>query len=713
MLNKLRLVPIVLIFISCNSNKEVLLSIAPIFTNQMVLQQKQNVPFWGISNPNTKISITASWGESSETSADKKGKWILKINTPAAGGPFQIKIKAELKEKINFFSKEIITTFNDVMIGEVWLASGQSNMGMMMEHEGCNDCIDNQKEEIANAKYHEIRMFRITEDLTGEGIKNQKWKIANLENAKEFNAVAYFFARKLYEKLDVPIGIISSAWGGTKIESWTSNKKLKKLSLIKKPLPKNIDIDLLQKERKNYNDSIAKINEKNLGFKTYELPKPYYVWTGQHDIWDIYKDKWANLDLEDIKYKGIQFDDSKWNNWPKFRISQKKSKNPGKFESVFDSNNLLSDGVIWFRTKININDISDDYFLLIEKGIDNIDQTFFNGEMIGNTYSVIDKRNYKIPKEILVKGSNTLSIRVTDLAGGGGFNSPLILKNYSTSRIIPFYKFKFKHHAFITNGSSAIVHNYSLNDLEEKSDQIKANIIQGYEVNSPGAYSILFEKMVAPIIPYKIKGTIWYQGESNVINYNEYQTLFSAMIDDWRNTWGYDFPFYYAQIAPYTYNENEFSQGLREAQRKTLDSTYKTGMAVLMDIGKEDDIHPPNKQDVGKRLALIALDKDYGFDIVSSGPLYKSHKNFKKYIDVDFDHKGSGFISKGKLKDFEIAGSDGVFYKASAKIIKNKVRVYSNKVNNPKHIRYGWKNWVIGSLFNKEGLPASSFNSLK
>jgi len=713
MLNKIRLVSIVLIFISCNSNKEVLLSIAPIFTNHMVLQQKQNVPFWGISNPNARISITTSWGESSVANADKKGKWNLKIKTPTAGGPFQIKIKAELREKLEFNSKELTTTFKDVMIGEVWLASGQSNMGMMMEHEGCGDCINNQEEEIANAKYNEIRMFRITEDLTGEGIKNQKWKIANPENAKKFTAVAYFFARKLHEKLDVPIGIISSAWGGTKAESWTSNKKLKTLSLIKKPLPKNIDIDLLQKERKNYNDSIAKINEKNLGIKTYELPKPYYVWTGQHDIWDMYKDNWANLDLEDIKYKDIHFDDSKWNNWPKFKITKEKSKNPGKFESVFDSNNLLSDGVIWFRTKININDISDDYFLLIEKGIDNIDQTFFNGKMIGNTYSVIDKRNYKIPKEILIKGSNTLSIRVTDLSGGGGFNSPLILKKSSTSRIIPFYSFKFKHHAFITNGSSVIVHNYSLNDLEEKSDQIKANIIQGYEVNSPGAYSVLFEKMITPIIPYKIKGTIWYQGESNVINYNEYQTLFSAMIDDWRNTWEYDFPFYYAQIAPFSYSETEFSQGLREAQRKTLDSTKKTGMAVLMDIGEEDDIHPPNKQDVGKRLALIALDKDYGFDIVSSGPLYKSHKNFKKYIDVDFDHKGSGLISKGKLKDFEIAGSDGVFYKASAKIIKNKVRVYSNKVINPKHIRYGWKNWVMGSLFNKEELPASSFNSIK
>ena len=709
MLNKIKLVSIVLFFISCNSNKEVLLSIAPIFTDNMVLQQKQNVPFWGISNPNTKISITASWGESSVTNSDKKGKWNIKINTPTAGGPFKIKIKAELKEKMDFISKEVTTTFKDVMIGEVWLASGQSNMGMMMEHEGCGDCIDNQEEELANAKYNEIRMFRITEDLTGEGIKKQKWKIANSENVKDFSAVAYFFARKLHKNLDVPIGIISSAWGGTKVESWTSNKKLKTLSLIKNPLPKNIDIDLLQKERKNYNDSIAKVNEKNLGFKTYELPKPYYVWTGQHDIWDMYKDKWANLNLEDIQYKEIHFNDSKWNNWPKFKLTKEKSKNPGKFESVFDSNNnLISNGVIWFRTTININDISDDYFLLIEKGIDNIDQTFFNGEMIGNTYSVIDKRNYKIPKEILIKGSNTLSIRVTDLSGDGGFNSPLILKNSSTSIEIPFYEFKFKHHAFITNGSSVIVHNYSLNDLEKKSDQIKDNIIQGYEINSPGAYSILFEKMITPIIPYKIKGTIWYQGESNIYNYTEYQTLFSGMIDDWRDTWGYDFPFYYVQLHPFTDKGN---LGIREAQRKTLKSTKKTGMAILMDIGEEDDNHPHNKQDVGKRLALIALDKDYGFDIVSSGPLYKSHKNFKKYIDVDFNHKGSGLISKGKLKDFEIAGSDGVFYKASAKIINNKVRVYSSKVINPKHIRYGWKNWVMGSLFNKEGLPASSFSS--
>mgnify|MGYP001391419150 CR=1 FL=1 len=188
MLNKLRLVPIVLIFISCNSNKEVLLSIAPIFTNQMVLQQKQNVPFWGISNPNTKISITASWGESSETSADKKGKWILKINTPAAGGPFQIKIKAELKEKINFISKEIITTFNDVMIGEVWLASGQSNMDWKLNQ--CESCITNQEQEIANANYNQIRFFNNPMDLSGTIIKSQKWRTVTPELASSCAVLA-------------------------------------------------------------------------------------------------------------------------------------------------------------------------------------------------------------------------------------------------------------------------------------------------------------------------------------------------------------------------------------------------------------------------------------------------------------------------------------------------------------------------------------------
>lgn len=166
-------------------------------------------------------------------------------------------------------------------------------------------------------------------------------------------------------------------------------------------------------------------------------------------------------------------------------------------------------------------------------------------------------------------------------------------------------------------------------------------------------------------------------------------------------------------VIPYIYTPLAVSQGLREAQRKTLKTTPKTGMAIILDIGEKDDIHPSNKQDVGDRLALLALDKDYGYDLVSSGPLYKSHEVFSTHIEVDFDAKGTGLISKGTLVGFEIAGNDGVFHPASASIVNNKVRVRSNQISTPKAVRYGWKNWIVGTLFNKEGLPASSFSSVE
>ena len=214
--------------------------------------------------------------------------------------------------------------------------------------------------------------------------------------------------------------------------------------------------------------------------------------------------------------------------------------------------------------------------------------------------------------------------------------------------------------------------------------------------------------MLSPVLPYGIRGAIWYQGEANVGNYEEYNELFPAMIEDWRERWGYNFPFYYVQIAPFNYGAGKLSYELRDVQRKSL-KTKNTGMAVTMDIGEANDIHPANKQDVGNRLALLALDNDYGYDLVSSGPLYKNHELHNDYIDIDFDSKGSGLLGIRKLEGFEIAGSDGVFENAKAIIIDNKVRISSSKVDNPKQVRYAWKNIFDGTLFNKEGLPASSF----
>lgn len=689
-----------LIFISCKSSEQKKLSLPSVFSNHMVLQQKANVSIWGNSIADHPVEIKGSWGSNVITIANSKGEWEASLETPSFGGPFELSIR----------SNEQNIVFSDVMIGEVWLASGQSNMEWNINQSEGGRGIDN-KNEYLSANYPEIRMFNIPQDLSGKYLNDVKWLITNPENIEKsvkggvnngISATAFFFAVKLYTKLNIPIGIINSSWGGTRVEAWTSHKKLKELMPNLLNIGKRHQFFNNKSKLISYNDSIAKLNNEMFGIKTVLIPD--YDNMGIRD--------WAELDLNDREFSKKSFDDSSWDFWLPKSIS-KEQKNSGSFESKLDENNqIISDGVIWFRAKINIENIESDFTLIIKNGIDDVDQTYFNGHLIGNTIGWDKARNYKISKKILEKGENSIAIRVYDGGGPGGINGIVEVKNSLTSQSIPFNSFKFKHQAFITN-KKLWIHNYSLEDLIKNSSSLQKNIHNEIIFNNSNEYGILFERMISPILPYSIKGAIWYQGEANVSNYDEYQESFSGMIDDWRENWEFNFPFYYAQIAPYRYSKNEFSHQLRDAQRKALESTSKTGMAILSDVGEENDIHPRNKKDVGERLALLALMNDYGFDIVSSGPLYKSHQNFSKYIEIDFKSKGTGLITEGNLSGFEIAGLNGVFHKASAKIINNKVRVSSKKVNNPINVRYGWENWFKGTLFNKEGLPASSFSSSK
>ena len=682
-----------------------MLELSSVFSDHMVLQQKTKVVFWGKSKPNDSITVTGSWRKNNSALADNDGNWEVKLLTPSAGGPYEVEIK----------SSQQSIKYRDVLIGEVWLASGQSNMGMTLNPS--DDYIENQEDEISDALYNDIRFFSVLEDLTGESLEKQKWVITNPENAKKFSAAAYFFSRELHQKLKIPIGIISSSWGGTNVKSWISNKTLKKLKSTKHIVPKNIDEDLLKIERLNYNDSIAELNKKQLKIETYNLPKPYFLWNEKIvwniDLWRKFKDDWIDLDLNDIDYKKLDFDDSDWNYIPKSINFYESKISDGMFNYVFQSDrSSLSSGVIWLRAKIFIKDINDDYTLNIEGGIDHIDQTFFNEKLIGNTFSIDGERNYKIPQSILRSGENLVAMRIINLSGDGGPKSPIIIKNKDTTFTIDFSNTKIKHHAFITNGSSVLAHNYSFKDLTTNYKEIEESIHRGYVINSPNGNSICFEKMLKPLIPFTVKGIIWYQGEANVSEHEEYYEQFSGMIADWRNHWGYDFPFYYAQIAPYIYTKNEPSYELRDVQRLALKTTYNTGMAILMDIGKENNIHPPNKQDVGKRLSLLALKRDYGFDLVDSGPLYSKHNLKNDTIEVMFDYVGSGLTSKGELVGFEIAGEGDQFFPAKAEIFDNKIYVFSEKVKKPKNVRYGWRNYFDATLFNIEGLPASSFNSL-
>ena len=694
------LLVLIAINFSCKSNHAINqgLEIPSVFSDSMVLQQNFDTAFWGKSKPNEDISVIGSWGEESSVKSNQNGDWQLKLLTSKAGGPFTVTIQTP--------NNRIL--LNDIMIGEVWLSSGQSNMEWRMNQ--CINCIDNQEEEISNVNNNKIRMFSVPMDLSGELIQKSKWQVANPKNSERFSATAYFFGRKLYEELKVPIGIINTSWGGTRVEAWTSNKKLTSISPTKGKVPKYDDFKLFEIELKRLNDSIKTFVSNKFGFKVTELPK----WTEDEVLWESYSKDWSNFEIGDKEFRESDFDDSNWKNWVSSftEYSNIDNQSEGRFESAFEeSNTLLSDGIIWFRTKIMIDDISEDYQLIVEKGIDDSDQTYFNGELIGNTFAWSRKRNYVIPKELLKRGENVLAIRITDKGGGGGFNSPVIIKNNKIEKQLVFSDFKFRHHAFVVKHEAALVHNLSLDELVKKSSYIKDNMASLNIINDPNTYSVLFEKMLKPVLPFSIKGAIWYQGESNVDNNHEYEELFTGMIEDWRENWGYDFPFYYVQIAPFEYTPSEESYKLRDAQRKTLKTTSKIGMAVIMDIGEEKDIHPPNKQDVGKRLALLALDKDYEFEIISSGPIYKNHETFTNHIDIDFISKGSGLMSKGILKDFEIAGDDLIYKTGKAVIIDNKIRVSSSMVKYPKHVRYGWKNWTVGSLFNKEGLPASSFSS--
>lgn len=689
------------LILSCQSTakktiESIPLKLGYVFTDHMVLQQQEEVAFWGNYTTGEEVAISGSWGKSATTKPNATGIWKLNLSTPKTGGPYEVTVT----------TKDSTITFKDVIIGEVWLSSGQSNMEWKLRQ--CEGCIDNQEEEIANANYKDIRMFTVPKDLSGEKIKEAKWLVITPENAANgspengssgFSATAYFFARRLYKDLGVPIGIVNTSWGGTRVEAWTSTKKMNTLNPTKHlQLPDPYDYLKEQKKIPAYNDSISQLNKKLFNLQMVDMPE-----------WSEDMEEWVNIDLSDGEFSKNNFDDSSWEIWEQ-KIPEELE---GSFEAYFpDSVEFLSDGVIWFRTKINVKDTNSDYQLIFNEGIDDGDQTYFNGQLVGNTYGWDIIRNYTIPKELLNKGENTIDIRITDSGGGGGWRGPIEFKSSSSSQTIPSNAFKFKHHAFTIN-NQFMVHNYLNQELLAKASMLKKEMKQGRGRNNPNDYSALFAQMLTPVMPYSIKGVIWYQGESNVGNYEEYQELFNGMIEDWRTNWDNDFPFYYVQIAPYKYSLSANSQGLRDAQRKTLKTTPKTGMAIIMDIGEKEDIHPANKQDVGNRLALLALDKDYNFDLVSSGLLYKSQEIFPNHIDIDFDSKGSGLMTKTTLEGFEIAGIDGVFYPASASIINNKVRVLSSQVSTPKAVRYGWENWIVGTLFNKEGLPASSFSSVE
>ena len=637
------------------------LQLNALFSDHMVLQQSANVSFWGACTPNETLSVKGSWGSKSTTIVDSKGYWKLDLETPEAGGPFTVEIQTK------FHKKSLV----DIMIGEVWLASGQSNMEMTLNGWPPNDIIDSSEEEIQKADYSDIRMFTVQKQLSLNPTRTFKgsWKVSSPETAGEFSASAYFFARRLHRTLKVPIGIIHSSWGGTSLEAWTSKEQVKKIGDFDRILNTITSVD----PQKEASDWFSK-------WKSIAVP--------------VGDKQWDQLVVYDSQFKQVDYDDSRWN----------QVYLPAQFDAI---NNEDFDGVMWFRKTVHILDLRSDYTLEIE-AIDDMDVIYVNGNKVGGfagaNYSN-SKRAYKVSKRLLNKGANTIAIRAIDVGGPGTIKGPMLLISDSGSKISLTGYWSYRMAAEIHKGKLYLYGTGQLN-LNDKAAIFKVN---------PKLPTVLFNAMIYPLIPYTIKGAIWYQGEENVGRAEQYKQLFPAMISDWRERWNYDFPFYFVQIAPFQYHQEnntslDQSQKLREAQRSTL-NTKNTGMVVTMDIGNFNNIHPSNKQGVGKRLAGLALANEYGKQIVASGPLFKSIKRRGEILVVNFAEIGSGLISKGALRGFEIAGLDMIYKIAEANIVNNTIELSASAVSNPKYARYGWSDQPVPSLFNREGLPASSFTS--
>ncbi len=634
--------PIVLLFAVANAAISEELRVANIFTDNMVLQRNQEFSIWGWGNPSTPVTVKLQ-KQTATVSADQQGRWEAKFKAIDLGDPFSIKISTAQKSIV----------LDNVLAGDVWICSGQSNMEWEVRQAG------NPQQEIAQGNWPLIRHVRVdhvTSPSKLDDVNNSGWKVCTPETVGNFSAVGYYFARELQRELNVPIGLLHTSWGGTIIETWISPESLK--------------------NHPDFTDAITKLES------VYQNPKQQEARAKQLDQWN--QDFRRALEDKSTDWKAPALDDSDW-------ISIKA---PGSWES---QGYQQLDGVAWYRRTITLPDSWKSQPASISLGqIDDIDITYVNGVKIGSISDWTKLRKYEIPANLLKAGKNSIAIRVTDQAGGGGIiGDPNDMRIARTGEpaISLAGKWKFKK-----------------SDLTRKLGERPEQPFRG-----PNHPTLLSNAMVNPFLLVKAKGVIWYQGESNAGRAFQYRSLMPLLIQDWRNRFGQDFSFYWVQLANFTMpretpGDSQWAE-LREAQTMAL-TVPKTGQAVIIDIGEARDIHPKNKQDVGKRLALNALAKDYKKSVVYSGPMFKSVEFSGNRATVHFDH-ATGLISKnGPLKHFQIAGKDKKFVWADAKIEGNSVVVSSELVKDPASVRYAWADNPEGcNLYNAAGLPACPFRT--
>ncbi|HEY0380545.1 MAG TPA: sialate O-acetylesterase [Pyrinomonadaceae bacterium] len=618
-----------------------------LFSDHAVLQRGREIPVWGWADAGEKIVVTLG-ADTREAVAGPDGRWRLRLPARDSGGPFTMLVAGKMTVVVR-----------DVMIGEVWVASGQSNMDFTL------DRAQNAAEELPKANSPQLRFIKVPlkSALEAQEDISAGWQVAAPDAARSWSAVAYFFARRLHSKLNVPVGIIQSTWSGTAAELWTAPDA---------------------------------------------------------------------LGLEPDFRSILQ----RWDDAPE--RDKELARGPTRFQLQFDDFELLGGDADGAQSARPLSDFENGPARTLTGGY------WMPVEDPAGEFSLVAPGRGGSGRAALYSGELVAGTRRALTAGFAADGSPLDLSRYAGLRFYVrgrgFFKLHFSQPDIIDWDDYSTIGFEATDDWRPVTVPFKElkqagwGVRRAFAPQSLTGFSIdvmrtrdgdpllppssLYQGMIAPLIPFAIRGAIWYQGEGNAGRAYQYRKLLPALINGWRKAWGQgDFPFLIVQLPNYGEGPTPSARSawaeLREAQLLTFKKTPKTGLAVTLGLGEPGNVHPPRKAEVGERLALWALGTTYGEQLVYSGPLFESGRAEPGRIRVSFTNVGSGLAIEGggPLKGFVIAGADMKFHPAQAVIEGETVLVSSPEVPRPVAVRYAWADDPAGNLVNKEGLPASPFRT--
>ena len=622
--------------------------ISPIFGDHMVLQRGKPNPVWGWTKPGAEVRVKFA-AQEIQTRAAADGRWSLTLAPPPTGGPYTMEIDGPERDLV----------LSDILVGDVWICSGQSNMEMGIS------ATSDAGSALAAADRPQLRLFLVQNQVayTPANVVKGAWKTCTAGNLASggwggFSAVGYHFGRRLQEELGVPVGLVQSCVGGTPAESWTSAEALRPLHDFDAALD---EVDRLRaRGGPQYGNFIAHwYDEFDAGQRGGE-------------------DAWFAPDLNDRDWRTVGLADA----FARLEVPD-------------------TPALVYFRRTIDLPDpLPAGVTRLLLGVVERMDTVWINGRWIGASAWVENPRAYSVPENLLHPGANSLVVRVLKTRPDGGFRSPpaqlkLVLGDRSEIPLAEGWRARVSVDARPPHPLPA-----------------------GYE-NWPTMPAVLHNGMIAPLAPLALTGAIWYQGEANVGRAAQYRTLLPAMIADWRRAFGQgDFPFYIVSLAAYTARRDRPGDDawaeLREAQSYVARTVGHAGLAVAIDKGEGSDIHPRDKRPVGERLALQALAGHYGREIVASGPVFRSAEPAENgsALRLRFDHAEGGLVVQGDGPgEFSLAGDDFQWAWADARIEGDTVLVSSPAVPRPRFVRYAWQGNPRATLFNTAGLPAVPFRT--